>query len=79
MRKALAFSATVMMGLVLSGGALADERPLLIETAPHFIKTEEFGRVLVGKDDNALYTFKKDHMLGAYPLKCLGMVVRPGR
>lgn len=70
MRKALAFLATVMMGLVLSGGAFADERPLLIETAPHFINTEEFGRVLVGKDDNALYTFKKDHMLGAYPPKC---------
>lgn len=70
MHKALSILAVALAGHFVSGQAMASDKPLSVETNPHFVKTEMFGRVLVGTDDLALYTFKKDQKLGGYPPKC---------
>ena len=59
-----------LLGTLAAGQAAAADTPLSIETEPHFVKTEMYGRVLVGKDDAALYTFKKDFAMGGLPPKC---------
>ena len=69
MRKAYQIAA-VFIGSLISGQAIATENLLSVVTKPHFVKNEMFGRVLVGKNGAALYTFKKDHKLGGYPAKC---------
>jgi len=70
MHKVLSILAVALAGQIVPGQAIASDKPLSVEANPHFVKTNMFGRVLVGTDDLALYTFKKDLKLGGYPPKC---------
>jgi len=50
--------------------AVAADAPIKRGASPHFVNSEIYGTVLVGENNLALYTFKKDAILGSYPPKC---------
>ena len=62
--------AVVITASTLSFQAHAGEPIIKLKTAPHFMNSDAYGKVLVGQNDLALYTFKKDAKLGSYPPKC---------